>query len=634
MKFLLKTRHWPLRFKIVLLLFVSSVLPLAIMGGVEIRDARDDVLKNTSALLTARGDEIAGKLDAFHELYRGGSQRFADISDIVQYAQAEPRARDKLAPPASAILELWQKTDLQVRGIAILDATGTVILGTEQPLIGHNLAHYAFVREVIHGVPTISELHISGPETGSVPTIAYLAPIKNEHQEVVGAFALWVQAAAFWKVVAEGNAKAGEGSFSVLFDNSGIRIAHSYNPDIVFHPGERLDPATVDAMVATRRFGDRTRQLLEEPRVFPEQFERARAPAPGREVFRGFAPVNQKWNIGVARRLSAVPWTLFYMIPEKSLAAPVGAVVNRIALFTAAVILFAIVAGAFVSRGIVGSVRMVSEGADTLSASATELASSVAQITSSTAETATAVSQTSSTVEEAKQTAQVSTDKARHVADSAQKTAQISQQGKQSVLESIAAMQHIQKHMESIAESIVRLSEQSQAIGEIIATVNDLAEQSNLLAVNAAIEAAKAGEQGKGFAVVAQEIKSLAEQSKQATAQVRVILRDIQQATSSAVMTTEQGSKAVDLGAQLSGQVGEAIQVLTENIDEAAQAATQIAVSTQQQLVGMDQVALAMRNIGQASAQNAESTRQTGDAAKKLHELGLKLKQLAAAYQA
>src|SRR5206468_6485887 len=90
----------------------------------------------------------------------------------------------------------------------------------------------------------------------------------------------------------------------------------------------------------------------------------------------------------------------------------------------------------------------------------------------------------------------------------------------------------IQTQMESIADSVVKLSEQGQAIGEIIATVNDLAEQSNLLAVNASIEAAKAGEQGKGFAVVAQEVKSLAEQSKQATAQVRNLLNDIQKATS------------------------------------------------------------------------------------------------------
>ena len=102
-------------------------------------------------------------------------------------------------------------------------------------------------------------------------------------------------------------------------------------------------------------------------------------------------------------------------------------------------------------------------------------------------------------------------------------------------------MNHIREQMESIADSVVRLSEQGQAISEIIATVNDIAEESNLLAVNAAIEATRAGEFGKGFAVVAQEVKSLAEQSRQATAQVRTILMEVQKATSAAVMATEQG---------------------------------------------------------------------------------------------
>jgi len=163
--------------------------------------------------------------------------------------------------------------------------------------------------------------------------------------------------------------------------------------------------------------------------------------------------------------------------------------------------------------------------------------------------------------------------------------------------------------------------------------VNDLAEQSNLLAVNAAIEAAKAGEQGKGFAVVAQEVKSLAEQSKQATAQVRAILGDIQKATSGAVMATEQGSKAVEAGVKLSGEVGESIRVLADSIEEAAQAAIQIAASAQQQFVGMDQVALAMRNIQQASVQNVAGTKQTEIAAQNLRELGQKLKQLVDRYQ-
>lgn len=275
----------------------------------------------------------------------------------------------------------------------------------------------------------------------------------------------------------------------------------------------------------------------------------------------------------------------------------------------------------------------ISEGVNVLAASASEITASTTQVASGSAETASAVSETTTTVEEVKQTAQAATQKARYVADTSQQTAQISERGKKAMNESLESMHRIQAQMGSIAQSIVRLSEQSQAIGEIIATVNDLAEQSNLLAVNAAIEAARAGEQGKGFAVVAQEVKSLAEQSKQATAQVRTILGDIQKATTGAVMATEQGSKAVEGGVKLSGEAGESIRLLTESVAEAAQAATQIAASAQQQLAGMDQVTLAMQNINQASAQNVASTRQAEAAAQNLHELGQKLKKLVEQYR-
>jgi methyl-accepting chemotaxis protein len=182
--------------------------------------------------------------------------------------------------------------------------------------------------------------------------------------------------------------------------------------------------------------------------------------------------------------------------------------------------------------------------------------------------------------------------------------------------------------MESIARTVVRLSEQSQSIGEIIATVNDLAEQSNLLAVNAAIEAARAGEQGKGFAVVAQEVKSLAAQSRQATAQVRTILGEIQKATTAAVLATEQGHKTVETGVALSGEAGESIRQLSESIGEAAQAATQIAASSQQQMVGMDQVGIAIDAIRQASLQNVAGTKQAEVAAQNLHTLGRRLSSL------
>ncbi|MBL6985887.1 MAG: MCP four helix bundle domain-containing protein [Methylobacter sp.] len=288
-------------------------------------------------------------------------------------------------------------------------------------------------------------------------------------------------------------------------------------------------------------------------------------------------------------------------------------------------IIGALVISLYLSRAIT---RQLRETIAQLTTSSAEILATTTQVAAGSAETATAVSETTATVEEVKQTVQMASQKAKRVSDSAQQVATISETGRQAVEELIAGMERIREQTAAAAESIVRLSEQSQVIGEIILTVNDLAEQSNLLAVNAAIEAAKAGEQGKGFAVVAQEIKSLAEQSKQATTQVRAILGDIQKATGAAVMATDLSGKAVDAGVRQSDTAGEAIRMLADSISEAAQAALQIAASSQQQLVGMDQVALAMENIKQAITQNMVGTKQSEVAALNLHAQGVKLRQL------
>jgi methyl-accepting chemotaxis protein len=273
------------------------------------------------------------------------------------------------------------------------------------------------------------------------------------------------------------------------------------------------------------------------------------------------------------------------------------------------------------------------EGANVLGAAASEIVASTAQLASSATESAAAVSETTTTVEEVRHTAQLSSQKARHVSDSAQKAAQISQSGRKFTEDVGAGMTRIRQQMDAIAASMGRLSDQSQTIGQIIATVEDLAAQSNLLAVNAAIEAAKAGEHGKGFGVVAQEVKSLAEQSRQATTQVRTILNDIQKATATAVLATEQGSKVVDAGTRQTEVAGESIQALAGSVTEAAQAATQIAASSQQQLVGVDQVAAAMESIKQASTQNVASAGQLASAARNLNDLGHRLKQMVERYK-
>jgi methyl-accepting chemotaxis protein len=278
-------------------------------------------------------------------------------------------------------------------------------------------------------------------------------------------------------------------------------------------------------------------------------------------------------------------------------------------------------------------VRELGAAASQLAAAATEILAATTQVASGASETATAISQTTTTVEEVKQIAYLANQKSQEVATAAQRSVEVAQSGTHAVDDAVGGMDRIRVQMETIAASIMRLSEQSQAIGDIITSVNDLAEQSNLLAVNAAIEAAKAGDQGKGFAVVAQEIKSLAEQSKQATAQVRTILNTIQKATNGAVMVTEEGNKAVAGGIQQSTQAGTVIRALAADNEAATTAAKQIAASSRQQLVGMDQMAQAIQSIHEASGQNLASTRQAEIAARNLHDLGQKLQDLVTQYQ-
>ena len=285
------------------------------------------------------------------------------------------------------------------------------------------------------------------------------------------------------------------------------------------------------------------------------------------------------------------------------------------------------------SESLRAQILQLTEGANVLGSAASEIVASTIQLAASASESAAAVSQTTTTVEEVRQTAQVASQKAKNVSDSAQRAAQSSLDGRKSTADVGAAMARIRQQMEAISASMARLSEQSQTIGQIIATVEDLAVQSNLLAVNAAIEAAKAGEHGKGFGVVAQEVKSLAEQSRQATNQVRTILGDIQKATTTAVMATEQGGKAVEAGTGQTEVASEAIKALIGSVSEAAQAATQIAASSQQQMVGVDQVAGAMESIKQASSQNVAGAKQLETAARDLNELGQRLKQMVERYQ-
>jgi methyl-accepting chemotaxis protein len=230
-----------------------------------------------------------------------------------------------------------------------------------------------------------------------------------------------------------------------------------------------------------------------------------------------------------------------------------------------------------------------------------------AQVSSGAVETATAIGEAAATVDEVRQTSLLASQKSSALSDSAGEAEIVAESGRQAMTDIVGGMQDVQVQVGVVADSIVRLSEQTEAIAGLISTSNDLAEQSNLLAVNAAIEAAKATEHGKGFGVVAGEIKSLAQQSKDAVQQVRGILVDITQATTRAVDAAQESTVAIDRSASRVSSSRDAIESLADSVEMSAHASTQIAASSQQQLVGVDQIGDSMKAIDAASRQNAEA---------------------------
>jgi methyl-accepting chemotaxis protein len=230
------------------------------------------------------------------------------------------------------------------------------------------------------------------------------------------------------------------------------------------------------------------------------------------------------------------------------------------------------------------------------------------------------VTETTATVNEVRATVTETAERAQSVAETAQVSVDISRTGTDAVSETISGMELIRTRVEDIADNILVLSEHTQQIGEIIAAVNNLADQSKMLALNASVEAARAGEEGKGFAVVALEVRNLADQNRDATVQVREILGEIQRATNAAVMVTEEGSKGVDQGQLLVNRAGDSIRDLSHAIEEAAMAAMQIAASTRQQTIGMDQLTQAMRTIKHSTAEMVTSTMQVESSVQRLRK--------------
>lgn len=199
---------------------------------------------------------------------------------------------------------------------------------------------------------------------------------------------------------------------------------------------------------------------------------------------------------------------------------------------------------------------------------------------------------------------------AQKVAEQSQEALSMSSKEQEAVHANIDKMRTLKQKIQIIAELILELSEHTQQIGSIIGVVEDITEQTNMLALNAAVEAARAGEHGKGFAVVASEIRKLADESKQATTKISALIHDIQQATNSTVMATEEGSKEIETGVELAHQIAQSINLLKNIINETALSVEGIVNAAGSQSSNAREVSEVVKSLNTGLTESAGSLKQ------------------------
>lgn len=277
--------------------------------------------------------------------------------------------------------------------------------------------------------------------------------------------------------------------------------------------------------------------------------------------------------------------------------------------------------------------KQIRDSINKTSIAANEITAVATQLEKGETEQAASVNEITATVEELSTSARQVNEKAESVSDQSKNALKIAYEGQKAVSATIEEMNNIKEKVEKIAEDILNLSEQTQQIGTIINTVNTISEQTNMLALNASIEAARAGEHGKGFAVVAAEVRKLADLSQKSTAKIETLIREIQAATNSTVMATEEGSKSVDAGVKKVLQAGDTITSVISTTKETYDSVQGIAIASRQQSLAIEQVSEAMTDINQRMKQTVASSNEMLQAAESLSVLGKELQEMVSKYK-
>ena len=273
-------------------------------------------------------------------------------------------------------------------------------------------------------------------------------------------------------------------------------------------------------------------------------------------------------------------------------------------------------------------IRQVNEAVQNTASSAMQISSTAEGLAAATQEQSAQADDVATAVEEMSRTITENAMSANKTAEVAKENGRIAKEGGQVVTLTVNKMRDIAKVVKNSAENIQKLGESSKQIGEIISVIDDIADQTNLLALNAAIEAARAGEQGRGFAVVADEVRKLAERTTEATKQIAVMIKGIQSETEAAVNAMNKGNEEVNSGIELADKAGQSLQQILVSTQEVIDMINQIAAASEEQSATSEEISKNVTSISKVTAESAQHVEEVAHTADDLAKMTNQLAEL------